>query len=161
MDVSWSELCELVMDREAWHAVFHGVSRSQTRLSDWSDLMYVMLMYSVTQSFLTLWDSMDYYRPGSSVHRISLTRILEQVVISSSRGVFLAQGSNLNFLHLLQWQADSFALSHLEILWMQWYLIIWTWIFPINNMLAHVSLNILFWRLLFNLVLIYLYFSSL
>ena len=34
MDASLSELRELVMDREAWHAVIHGVSKSQTRLSD-------------------------------------------------------------------------------------------------------------------------------
>ena len=34
MDVSLSELRELVMDREAWHAVIHGVTKSWTRLSN-------------------------------------------------------------------------------------------------------------------------------
>ena len=34
MDVSLSELREMVMDREAWRAVIHGVAKSQTRLSD-------------------------------------------------------------------------------------------------------------------------------
>jgi len=38
MDVSLSELRELVRDREAWHAVIHGVAKSRTRLSDWTEL---------------------------------------------------------------------------------------------------------------------------
>ena len=42
MDMSMSELRELVMDQEAWRAVIHGVAKSQTWLSDWTELKYIL-----------------------------------------------------------------------------------------------------------------------
>ena len=42
MDVSLSRIWELVMDREAWHASVHRVTKSQTRLSDWTELKMLL-----------------------------------------------------------------------------------------------------------------------
>ena len=41
MDMSMSKVRELLMDREAWHATVHGILKSQTRLSDWTELKAV------------------------------------------------------------------------------------------------------------------------
>ena len=50
MDVSLSELQEMVMDREAWRAVIHGVAKSQTRLSDWTELNQITILYGTVVS---------------------------------------------------------------------------------------------------------------
>ena len=65
MDMSLGELREMVMDREAWRAAIHGVTKSPTRLSNWTELnrccvttVSRLLLFSrsvVSNSFATLW----------------------------------------------------------------------------------------------------------
>jgi len=52
MDVSLSELRELVIDREAWRAVIHGVAKSRTWLSDWTELNWTDILCSRVHQFL-------------------------------------------------------------------------------------------------------------
>ena len=112
MDMSLSKLPELVLDREAWYVAVHGVAKSQTWLSDWTELIRPLLVFpftlaefnseiqepiltlyfiqalfsEVAQSCLTLYNPVDCSLPGSSLHGILQAEILEWIAISFSRG---------------------------------------------------------------------------
>ena len=68
MDVSLSELRELVRDREAWRAEIHGVAKSRTRLSDWSDLIDFYNFLSSKASLLTSPPCIKYTAPFPPSH---------------------------------------------------------------------------------------------
>ena len=69
MDMSLGRLRELVLDREAWHAAAHGVTKSWTWLSDWTELNWP---YNVTQDSLLTWQ----YCPSNSVYKMNLISVI-------------------------------------------------------------------------------------
>ena len=55
MDVSLSELWELVMDREAWCAAIHGVTKSRTQLNNWTELNWTSHLPYIVQARMTVY----------------------------------------------------------------------------------------------------------
>ena len=97
MDVSLSELRELVMDREAWRAAIHGVSKNQTQLSNWTELNWTVLKVKESESRLVISDSLQphglnspWNSPGQNTGVGSRSLL---------QGIFPTQGSNPGLPH--------------------------------------------------------------
>ena len=54
MDMGLGKLRELVMDRETWHAAFHGVTKTQTQLSNWTELIWMVTSAAIARWLIAL-----------------------------------------------------------------------------------------------------------
>ena len=79
MDVSLSELRELVMDREAWRAAIHGVTKSRTRLSNWTELRLEIHCLRI----IFIWNCMV---EGTTNNLFSSQTFVEKKIASNVRG---------------------------------------------------------------------------
>ena len=133
MAASLSELREMVMDREAWRAAIHGVAKSRTRLSDWteschtsktstchlktptlssfskSDYVCMLSCFSCVQLFATL-GTVACQAPLSMGFSCENTGVGFHFLL---QGIFPTQGWNHCLLYPLHWQASSLPLAPL------------------------------------------------
>ena len=72
MDMTLSEIWELVIVREAWRAAVHGVAKSRTRLSDWTELSVLQCVYKIVFNHLPVkWTQISVYQESGLTRGVS------------------------------------------------------------------------------------------
>ena len=108
MDMSFSKLWEMVKDREAWRAAFHGVTNSWTRLSDWTTTILLSIPFP-----MAIYSSRVFYHIGSlycAVLRMCQEKYSERWVLNSCIIIHLVDLSSVNYC-LLFGRLASLCLS--------------------------------------------------
>ena len=138
MDVNLSELRELMMDRKAWCAVFHGVTKSWTWLSDWTELNWIL--YPQNENDLI---SSSFHFPHRSVSKESTCNAGDPSLIPGSERT---TGDGIGYPLQYSWASLVAQLvKNLPAMWETW---IWSlgWEDPLEKGNATYS-SILAWRI--------------